>query len=83
MAIYYQITVPRIETRFDSKEQVCLYIRANKISKFKVVKKDDAKMPSRKCLGFVIGALPPMNEDITSEIKEILAYYDEMEKGNQ
>ncbi len=83
MAIYYQITAPGIETKFDSTEEVCLYIRANKISEYTVYKKDDTKMPSRKELGFVIGMLMPMSEDITSEIKETLAYYDELEKDNQ
>ena len=81
MAIYYQITEPKIEEHFDNKEKVCLYLRANKISKYTVFMKDDATMPSFKGMGFNISSLAPMNEDITSEIKETLAYYGEMEKG--
>ena len=75
MAIYYQIIAPGIETQFDSKEKVCLYIRANKISEYTVYMKDDSKMPTQRIEGGIIVPLQPMCEDITSEIKSTLAYY--------
>lgn len=83
MAIYYQITAPEVAETFDSKEKVCMYIRAKKISRFKVYMKDNSQVHLNKLGSYVISALPPMCEDITSEIESILAHYDKLEKNSQ
>lgn len=83
MAIYYEITAPGIETVFNSTEEACLYIRANKISEYTVYMKDDSQILPQRTEGSIIFPLQPMCKDITSEIKSTLAYYDKLEKGNQ
>lgn len=67
--------------RLSSKEECCLYIRSNKIEKFKVYEKDDSHMPSKRDGSALIFPLPPICNDVTSEIIQILATYKEMEES--
>lgn len=68
MAIYYQVTAPGFEKNFDSKEKVCIYIRANKISEYAVYMKDDSKAQPKQNENGTFFPLQPMCENITSNI---------------
>lgn len=72
-------TEGKTDNRFDTENEVCLYIRANHISEFKVYKKDDSQVKSQKVGAGIIFPLVPMCEDITSKIKSIIEFYDKPE----
>lgn len=82
MAIYYIINAKGFDSkkRLARKSEVCLEIRKNQLTNYKVYEKDDSQMKSKQMDTAVIFPLAPMCNDITCEIEKILAGYKRIEE---
>ena len=85
MAIYYSIEANGFdkEKKLQSKEEVCLIIRANHLKQYKVFEKDDSHCRLKSLDTAKIFPLLPMCNDITVDIKKILSDYEKMEKETE
>lgn len=78
MAIYYQIKDNNqiFQQKFKTEVEVCLFIRANRISDYSVFRKDDSAMKGKKEGSVLLFPLAPMCDDVSDEIRSILDSYE-------
>lgn len=79
--MYYTIEIngTQVGTNFENKTNVCLYIRANCLSGYRVFEKDHSSVqPQREGTAQILN-LPPICNDITKDITLLLAQYDLIE----
>lgn len=78
MAVYYTVEIKgnQVAELFHNKIEVCLYIRSKKLSSYKVFEKDDFSMKSKREGTALTFSLPPISNDITNDIKNILSQYE-------